>query len=606
VKISKIIAKNIFSWKELKIGFGTDTVAIIGDTGSGKSSIFEIISWCLFKKSTKKTVKNRFSKRNGIVRVIFDDNSYIDRNTKEPLTVKLNGEVVSQEQIDDHIGCTDDTFMAAIMCNQKRVSSFVNEKTDSGKAKIFADMLGAGIIEKIRSKISKSKNTKQNEYESIRSKYDTLQEQVELLSTKVGDEEHAKELEEQSDELKKQVEQIQKEYNAALKIDAEWDSYYKQAQRIQEIEKSIANRKKTLLDIKFVVKKLKSERVENLDKYDTIRVKYRTAINQIRGKISVLQGQLNKFIELGDGKCPTCGSILDVDKMKKLQKEIEQSIVDYQNKISTYEDKFKFADDFYRIGTDVELKLAEKVNQFNSIKSSLRDMDWSKARFEPPKTKRPDLKDIVERLNEGARNLSEVRGRLDSRKELQQTLNSVQIKLEYVRKDLKDVEKAYYVENWLFNNLPLIKLMFIDEQKGVLESSINDNLSEMGMPFVVKIDTQKELKTSKEIKDEFSFRIIHNDKGVHRNDLSGGEETLLLLAVQFAINDLMNPKLEMEIYDEVFGALDNAKVSIVSDMLKSRANNKQILIVTHKPEIADTFDSKVRIRKKGDLSEIYS
>ena len=155
--IREIRAENLFSWENLCQEFETDRVySFKGYNGSGKSSIFEIITWVFFKKTLKKTAK-KYDAKEGTGWITLTDGTndiVVSRNTVNPATVVVNDEETTQENLEDILGCSYITFMASIMCNQKKVSSFIGEDSGTGKAKIFGEMIGAAILDKIRAKDS--------------------------------------------------------------------------------------------------------------------------------------------------------------------------------------------------------------------------------------------------------------------------------------------------------------------------------------------------------------------------------------------------------------------------------------------------------------------
>jgi DNA repair exonuclease SbcCD ATPase subunit len=615
MKIKNIQAINLFSWKKLHLDITDSITSFVGDTGSGKSSIFEILTWVLFKKCSKKTVHS-YGKKAGFGIIYFDSGLVVQRNTSEPTKILCAHNCdkyseIEQEALDSLLGCSYETFMAAIMCNQKRVASFVNEKTDSGKAKIFGDMLGIGILDKARAKIAKSKNEDQIAYETTKATWEVLNEQLEVYKMKLGNltpiqyREGAVRLQAGIAKLKKHVELVQKKRDDAVEILAAWKMYEENERyfesiklknkqnkdRMGELNLKIANKDRTHTDEYLV------ELKDKLGKWNARYYKLEAARNINDKNIMIYRN----LIELENAVCHTCGALIDKDKIAGILKKLFLTFEELKPAIQKCSAAIVRLKDMIA-GCEENLRDYQKiVNELEMLKGS---KDTSFEIGSKPKQEKPDLSAITIEFEAASKTLLDSRGLLRTKVEVLTGLKQASTAVKQAKTKLVEAGRVYYVTKWLFNNLPLVKLMYIDENKVVLESSINEYLSSMKLPFIVKIDTQKELKSSKEIRDEFSFSIFNIDKKADKNDISGGEEVLVLLAVQFAINDLVNPNIDLEIYDEVCGALDDHKADIIIDMLKERGARKQIFIISHKTEIASAFDTMIKIGMKEGSSYV--
>ena len=619
MQIVRIEAENLFSWKKLDINFTSGTYSFSGENGVGKSSILEIISWVLFKKSTKKNIKGDYGGTDGWGAITFDDDIFIKRETKSPTSIIIgdgdHDDIVEQDYVDKFLRCSHDMFMAANMCSQKRVSSFINEKTDTGKGKIFADMLGAGILDKIRSKSSKLRNDHEIEYESIKSKYDLLGEQLETMRLEFGEntpEEYKDRIIQDKEKLKEMEEKVRKfesVYNQKMKLFAEWKSY----------EDTRALSIKNEEQIKCDVEELKEKEVgleewgefnqEEWDKLKELNDKFQNKVESLRASEMSAGNEIIKIkdvLKLGKD-CPTCGASINENRRNDLKDTLNKQIK-VKEAASSMISEFRTK----------KSKVMDRLEKLQSIKQRRRELivaiDTLKKRIESanklfvdlvePKQPKPDIESLGQKLNSVRSKLFDIRGGIKDRINLFNSFKSAERGLKEAENTLKEREKKYSVSKWLFTNIPLIKLMYIDEHKLVLENLINENISNMNLPFIVKIDTQRQLKSSKEVKDEFSFTIMNTDKKVDKNDLSGGEETMILLATQFAINDLIKPNIDLEIYDEVFGALDERHIDMLLEIFGNRGNGKQLFLISHKDEITNAFSNVIKINKDGRYSYV--
>ena len=623
MKISRVIAKDLFSWAYLNILFDTDsTYSIVGENGSGKSSMFEIITWVLFKKSSKKNVKSDFGKTNGWGRIeLFNGENTIciTRKTDKPTEIVLGiepyTEVIEQEQLDNIIGCNYDTFMASSFISQKRISAFVNEKTDTGKAKIFAEMLGIGILDKARTKISSLKNDREMEYEKAKTKADLLSEQRETCLLKFEDnapeqyKDNIMKLKEKYKRLKDRGDELQKEYDGKMNLFNEWEVFEKQSRNMKFIKEDKIKRENEIkeLESKLSAFKLDDEKIKKVkDNIDKIKELVLSNNHQIKFQSDAISN-LKKILNLG-GTCPTCGSVIG----EKHKKKIKSEMIEFREIVQTYCDKNK------ELG-EKSLKYKsydQRINDYESLSKQIQikkgsltlNKEIEKIELIAPSLPKPDITVFRDKLNENTETIFSYREKVNERIKNYKDFKGAEKLLEQANKSVKILERDYYISKWLFDNIPMIKLMYIDNNKERLETLINKYLSNINMPFMVKIDTQKEMKSTKEIRDEFSFKIIHTEKNcnVDKEDISGGQEVLLLLATQFAINDLINPQLKFEAYDEILSSLDESNIGNVVDMLKDRGINKQVFVISHKPEISNSFQMSLKINMKGSNSYVSS
>lgn len=628
--LQSIKAENLFSWKSLDINFNNNTAySFVGDNGAGKSSIFEIIMWVLFKKTTKKSVKGDFGKTDGYgMLTLMEDNLalIIKRDTKAPTAIEVinaDGDnetkprQITQEELEDIIGCNYSVFMASIMCSQERVSSFVNEASDSGKAKIFGDMLGCDILDKMRKKLVSEKSSKEVQYESILTEVRVLRETMEEKKLELDDQDPTQ-VQKQINKDRKWLEKLDKELvdleakrKKYMEVNDEWIRWERNQENLASIEASLKPRIKR---IREMIKKYKSININGSEKSQLQSLKYKEAIEQVGVKLFHLRTNLKKLMDIikkEGSTCPTCGQKIQLHNKNSIENSIEHLRLEIQHKEEHKDTLVKKQNKWDKIVTDLMIKRDEKEELKRDIKFEKNVLAQSKSTLErvrdsvqEPKQPKKNINTINEELNMKASNRFSLSSSIENRVRSLKAYRKAENRLEVAVIKLKKKEKVYNIYVWLFKHLPLMKLRYLNENRVALEEIINEYMSNMGVPFIVRIDTQKELKTTKEIKDSFSFQIVNSvrDRKAHNKDLSGGEKTCILLATQFGINDISNVRLGFEIYDEVYGSLDKKNVAVVIEAIQSRAKQKQVFTISHDPEISNSFDQIYRITNKKGYS----
>jgi chromosome segregation ATPase len=405
---------------------------------------------------------------------------------------------------------------------------------------------------------------------------------------------------------------LSSELEAAMEVNRAWESY----ERNLEVTKNLRTELKSIrAKIEPLIQGLKSFKVSN---YKKELEELREAARGLQANYSEQQAQflsakseyskLQTLINEG-GKCPTCSSqIHDPKKLKATADKLSNSIGGMLNEKSSIQSS---STKIQRGIEEVELKVRDyegrraDVEQmktvFNAKKASLDFI-----RVEEPSSPRKDLNQLREESNSVGEKMFEAQKFIQSQKALLRQFKSLREKLNEAKESLTAVEGKYLLVKWMFDNLPVMKLRFIDQNKVTVENLINEELSKMGLPFIVQIDTQRSLSKGTRIKDEFTFKIInvHSSKEAHHDDLSGGEEVCVLLATQFAINQVSRTNLGFEIYDEIYGPLDKGNKSIVIEGLKERARSKQVLSVSHDDEITHSFDTIISIFKVEGKSRV--
>ncbi|MFN4190196.1 MAG: AAA family ATPase [Pseudothermotoga sp.] len=100
--------------------------------------------------------------------------------------------------------------------------------------------------------------------------------------------------------------------------------------------------------------------------------------------------------------------------------------------------------------------------------------------------------------------------------------------------------------------------------------------------------------------DETGFLIIDENTNRSADGLSGGEKTMVSLALAIAIAETATGQMEIFFIDEGFSALDEENKSRIANTLKQMEKlNKVIGFVTHDPQFAEYFDRKLMVEKGG-------
>jgi exonuclease SbcC len=129
-----------------------------------------------------------------------------------------------------------------------------------------------------------------------------------------------------------------------------------------------------------------------------------------------------------------------------------------------------------------------------------------------------------------------------------------------------------------------------------LNSSLRPDLSDLASGFLSELTHGRYVEL--ELDEDYSATVL--DDGNPQTVISGGEEDVANLAFRLAISqmiaELAGQPLSMLILDEIFGSLDDAHRSAVTDLLRSLADRfSQVILVTHIESLRDSVDHVVRV-----------
>jgi exonuclease SbcC len=129
-----------------------------------------------------------------------------------------------------------------------------------------------------------------------------------------------------------------------------------------------------------------------------------------------------------------------------------------------------------------------------------------------------------------------------------------------------------------------------------LNSSLRPDLSDLASRFLSELTHGRYVEL--ELDEDYSATVL--DDGSPQTVISGGEEDVANLAFRLAISqmiaELAGQPLSLLILDEIFGSLDDAHRSAVTDLLRSLADRfSQVILVTHIESLRDSVDHVVRV-----------
>lgn len=363
--IKKVVLENWKTHQNSEFEFGKGTNVIIGKVGSGKSSIMDAISYCLFgtfpalnnkRISTEETIMNRPNKMEQAklkMEFSYNNKEYrLERTIKRQGTneamLYLNNKLIAgpktsdvNRTVENEMEITFELFSRAVYSEQNQMDYFLRMNPGQRKEK-FDELLELDKYEKARSnavtatnRIKQSIQDKQKFLAEIKAeerkeglkemekrKHEKQNRTIELQKTKKETEQAVKTFEEET----KKLQNKQKEHRQLSEL------LLKAKARIEETEKEIHKTEKQLQgkegkQIEQEIKQAKQDAEKNKkqaekkeEQVQGEQEKLKTTEKQTAVNNTLLT-QLSKShleLEKAEGKCPFCNRELETKTKKQL------------------------------------------------------------------------------------------------------------------------------------------------------------------------------------------------------------------------------------------------------------------------------------------------
>ena len=134
-----------------------------------------------------------------------------------------------------------------------------------------------------------------------------------------------------------------------------------------------------------------------------------------------------------------------------------------------------------------------------------------------------------------------------------------------------------------------------------LQTYANNVMRQIGNePMTVEFVTQRQT-SNKSWSETFDIKVYTDDGQVDIDDLSGGEQVRISIALRIALSRILmrrvGSNIKFLLLDEVDQALDKKGLQALSEMIKILSKEFKILVITHNDNMKDNFDNVITIFK---------
>ena len=617
MKLKSVKLKNFLSFGDLCCNFEDGLFLIDGfnydnDTanGAGKSAIFDAIVYALYGKTPRNCKLNDFIKRGESVlecSVCFSEGKreyeILRNRNPDSLSLMIDGNPFVDyadanelnSAISSVVGLSYQTFVSSVYFVQNRMENFLI-KSDDCKKVILTELLGLEVLdsasEKVKFDYKKTEQKKvllSGEVDSYERSIDSIERDLQDYRKLVA--QKKKESEGEGLFLNNKISSLQKEIE-------------ENGKKIKELEGLGSLSEKIKSDLEVVTSKRKK-----LEKIKEEAYGFQAEILSLESERKKLQNEIKKYEDfLRKGQCFTCGQkIHEKERMTGgigyIGKEIET--VDGEIKKNSYSklESQKIYDKYSRANEERRSELEKQLESSLNSKFLIEDLSIKNQKNQK------EIDSLKERIDSlSAYSLSVEKFELSKQEELTCSKD----KLAKLGNELLVLERDLLALDCLigaFGRKGIKSLVFnqlVYELNKSIQKYLNDLFEQQVELF---FDLKSEVKTTQSIVDRFSTHLKINSEEVPFGLLSGGEKKRLILAVDFALSEIVSRRnknnFDFIVLDEVFDGLDsNSKIKIMDFLLSLREKKKQIFVIDHASAFTDQFNCVLRIEKKQGESRL--
>lgn len=613
IKFNNMIIHGFMSFGDAEINLSNNGFILISgknnnpvdnasSNGSGKSSIFEAISWCLTGDTIRGAKNIVNSKLNDYAQVELtfdiDGNSYkiirtLDIKKKSGLQFFINGEDKSGKGIKDtkqllteYLPDINSSLLGSVIIMGQGLPQRFTNNTPSGRKDVLESLSKSDfMINDLKQRVGKRKEILMGKLNKFTIELNQCVGRRSILDRQLTD--YKNKLDELNKTDLSDLSEKKKQLEADIQVNRiNLDELNKQCNDIQQ---QMEKHNKISIDINS---KYYSDKTNIDNKYADIvgdKIKRKT---ELQAKYTWLSNEIHKLESISD-TCPTCKQkIPDVHKIDTTQNR--QELRSIQIEIKTIDDELQ----------PLQIQYNNEINDLNSA--------YSKAVFENDK-KLADYKkgymstgesikhtsNIITELNT---ELSDISVKID-RHELNKQLTEQEI--EKISKNLVDIDSAILYNNNELDNInkhiDVIKKfdnILSRTFRGVLLTGIIDYISKRAKEYCSDI-----FKT-----DKIEFSLNGNDLNISYDrkmyeDLSGGEKQKVDLIIQFSLRDMLCKYLDFScnilVLDEITDNLDLVGCDRIIDMITTKlVDIESVYIISHRSsDLSIPYDSELTVVK---------
>ena len=641
--------KNFKSYASEIINFNKGITVIVGENGAGKSSIFEAISFALFKQHTagklgdlvrnnteNMSVELDFVSRGKEYRIIRDKTKsktvsrLLTKTSSDSEFMSLcSGEREVSDSIQAILDMDANLFLNAIYVRQGEIAELV-DKTPADKKRLIGRLLGLDSLETAWNNLAPLIREYENKLSEIKGKLyskDALNEEYEIKTQELNDlKSRGHDLESQIEEVKKLISEISEskrnmerekeiyetqmnnlanEKHTMEKLEKDKHQLQENLDKIRESEEEIERLEKYVskLDVyldfeKSVVsiQSLKESEIELEDKIDSIKEQKRLIHAKKEGYNNYLKSD-ELITKLTNQKIDLEKELATITQLEKDKKELLQSIESDRNDI----------EEFFSISKEKLLEYGVSQDELAEVDDLKKLSDTANKFLEEISTK---IEDLTNDINSKKENIVAFKQAIGAAEKPLEELAGVENKCPVCQSDIDDAKKEELISQYKNDIEENTKAISESEETIRLFNKNKDSFKE------------KESKVKKlsedilEYKYKFSNlqkdlqRLGEIDEGLDAKDYIGNKLGELILDIAREKENRESFKQDHEDYNKSKGALDvlgsqteaEYKLKQIKNEIDVHVKNIK-LAIDNDPHLSGDMDNLELKHRIDDLKE---
>lgn len=617
LQFSHLYLQNFMSFKEADLDLSSKGFALVvgenrnnsdgaSSNGSGKSTIFEAIYWCLTGvtlRGSKDVVNKSFESDGCYVKLDFyaDDKivellrSKNHKKYKTNLLITVNGNDISAKGIRDSEKVfaqtfpelTSDLIGSVIILGQGLPNRFTGN-TPSGRKQVLEQLTNSDfMIESLKYRILSREQELKSEYTNKSLEASNLSGQIQVINSQINDL-NLKKMNSNKDSLivvfnskKAELDNLSNSINSTLNIISDSKS------QLSDIYSKISDKKEAISSLQSY----KSIDVQNVEK------KYNPSVIEVNSEISSLTAYISKAESIKD-ICPTCGQkLVGVEKID-CSNEKHKLVLAKENKTRINTEK---QNEISEVNSKYESKILEETRELNNYKTAYNDLDVGIKRLENQllidQNKEKQLKSEVESidLQIKAIDLVDYDSQIES---LKNKLSELNDSLMYNNKELEDIASHQIV---------------IQKFQTFIKRDFRGYLLEQYISFLNY--TAKKYCSSLFNSSDISIYLDGNNLSIDYSNkeyesLSGGEKQKVDILIQLSIREMLRSSLNFSsnilVLDEITDNLDAEGCQKLIDFISTSLYDvDSIYLISHRKDLDIPYDYVLNVVKnESGISEL--
>ena len=540
--------------------------------GSGKSSLFNSICWCLTGQTIQgsKKVENIFCSGETKVELNFvlDNKDYTIIRSKNPSNLKIlsDGNDISGKGIRDTekiirelLPDIETIISSVVILGQGLPNRFTNN-SPTGRKEVLEKLSKSDfMIEDIKDRLS----NRQKELKLVlRDNEDKQLKLKTILSTK-----------------KELLQQLAKQFKSF-----DYGTLKTQLDELTRLDTTVIQIDSTELNSwidKQLSLKIPEYEIKDTKEFEKNLVECQTTLKSLKAKKR----------DLMSGICPTCGKEVDAFELEDIDNEIcllEQKISEINEKIVQINKENK----------ESENKAKEEYQKkFDDISKKIKELQVEQSKIQKENEKKLSTLNKIKELEYAISSLDEKKNSIKEQ--------GTQVKKECAKLE-KEIEK---IDIKVYED----KLDILKKMSNIASRDFRGYLLTNVISFIQ--DRLIQYSNFLLSTDNIKFELDGNNLQIYLLDkeyemLSGGEKQIIDIMVQLSIRDMLctyfNFSTNILVIDEITDNLDSNRAEKVFELL-SKLDLESIFVISHHEDYNIPFDRQIKVEKdKNNISRIIN